>query len=629
MKALETIVNINRNINQWATNAGCVGLILIMLLPVVDVVSRWFFNSPVPGGVELVELLLVIIVMSSVAWCALQDGHVALTFIVDRLPLKAGNVFQGVTQVLSIITCTLLFYQNFLQAGITASHKVTTGILFIPHSPFLYLISAGYLLLTVALLQKLLVGLTVKDSPQERLWPRALLVIGISAVLVATAVGFYQFTDMSRMQFAFWVAIPLFVLILFSGMPVGFTLALIGFLGMAYLKGPDAAMQSLRAAPFNTAGNYSFSVVPLFVFMGILAFQTKISTDLYNAAYKWVGSFHGGLAISTVGACAGFAAICGESLAASLTMGTTALPEMKRFKYDPGLAAGSVAVGGTLGVLIPPSLVFILYALLADQSVGELFIAGIIPGIILTILLMGYIYIRCLITPSMGPPAPATPLREKITSTWQVWPVVVVFVLVIGGIYGGFFTPTEAGAVGAFTMFVMGIVKRRLSLAGLIEALRESMKLVAMGFTILIGANIFGYFLAVSKVPIFMASYVASLPLSPTWIMVVILLIYLLLGCLMPAIPMVILTVPIFFPSIKALGFDPIWFGVITALMFEAAVVTPPVGINVFGLAGVAKDIPMQTIFRGVMPFMLCIFLCIALLMAFPGIVTFLPRLLR
>jgi tripartite ATP-independent transporter DctM subunit len=398
---------------------------------------------------------------------------------------------------------------------------------------------------------------------------------------------------------------------------------------MAYLKGPDAAMQTLRAAPFNTAGNYSFSVVPLFVLMGILAFYTKISTDLYNSAYKWVGSLHGGLAMSTVGACAGFAAICGESLAASLTMGTTALPEMKRFNYAPGLAAGSVAVGGTLGVLIPPSLVFILYALLADQSVGELFIAGILPGIILTILLMGYIYIRCRITPAMGPPAPSVRLFDKVASTWQVWPVVVVFVLVIGGIYGGFFTPTEAGAVGAFTMLVTGLFKRRLNMRDFIKALRSSMNLVAMGFTILIGANIFGYFLAVSKVPIFMASYVASLPLTPIWIMIIILLIYLFLGCLMPAIPMVILTVPIFFPSVKALGFDPIWFGVITALMFEAAVITPPVGINVFGLAGVDKDIPMETIFKGVLPFMICIFLCIALLIAFPSIVTFLPQVLR
>lgn len=628
MKALNRLIQVNQKVAEWATAVGCVCLVCIVLLPVVDITSRWLFNAPVPGGIEIVELLLLIVVMSAIAWCALQDGHVALSFVVDRFPPLARFLFEGVTQILSIIIIGLLCYQNFVQAGITASQHETTGVLFIPYSPFIYLISAGYLLLVVVLIQKLLVSLTTRNSDDRRLWPRTLLLFIIAGILVALALCFYEFTDMSRMDFAFWVAIPLFVIVLFSGMPVGFTLALMGFVGMAYLKGPEAAMQTLRAAPFSTAANYAFCVVPLFVLMGILAFYTKISTDLYEAAHKWVGALHGGLAMATIGACAGFAAICGESLSASLTMGTTALPEMKRFKYSPGLAAASVAVGGTLGVLIPPSLVFILYALLANQSVGELFIAGIVPGIILTLLLMGYVYIRCRITPALGPPGEKSQIKEKISHTWKVWPVVFVFFLVIGGIYGGFFTPTEAGAVGAFAMLVLGIFKKRMSWSGFMESLRGSMNLVAMAFTILIGANIFGYFLAVSKVPIFMASYVSSLPLPPVMIIIVILLIYLFLGCLMPAIPMVILTVPIFFPSVKALGFDPIWFGVITALMFEAAVITPPVGINVFGLAGVAREIPMESIFKGVMPFLLCILVCIALLIAFPSIVTFLPRLI-
>jgi len=385
----------------------------------------------------------------------------------------------------------------------------------------------------------------------------------------------------------------------------------------------------MGSIPYNTASHYEFSVIPLFVLMGEFCFFSGIGRDLYDMAYKWVGPLPGGLSMGTVCACGGFAAVCGDSMATAVTMGTVALPEMKRYKYNPRLAVGSVAAGGTLGVLIPPSLAFILYAVITDQSIAALFMAGIVPGILLIGLFMATIYLRAFRNPDLGPPGPRTTFKEKVVSLKGVWATLVLFVGVMGGMYIGAFTPTEGGGIGAFGAFVIGVARRRLNWKGFLSSLLEAGRITGTCLSILIGANIFGYFLAASKLPLELADFVVALPVPAVFILTAILVIYLLLGCLMPAIPMLILTVPIFFPVVMAMGYNPIWFGVIMVLMFEMAVITPPMGINVLALQTVVDDVSLADMFRGVLPFLFAMIACVILLILFPKIPTFLPELLR
>jgi len=420
--------------------------------------------------------------------------------------------------------------------------------------------------------------------------------------------------------------IILFVAFLFR-LPVYASLILAGFVGMCYLRGTSAGLSIMGSSPFATASHYTFSVIPLFVLMGEFCFYSGLGRDLYEMGYKWVGQLPGGLSMGTIAACGGFAAVCGDSMATAVTMGTVALPEMKRYQYDSRLAVGCVAAGGTLGVLIPPSLAFILYALLTDQSIATLFIAGILPGILLVFLFMASIYIRARRDPSLAPPGPSTTMREKIASLRGVWATLALFALVIGGMYGGVFTPTEGGGIGASGALVIGLARRRLNWKGILSSLLEAGKISGVCISILVGAQIFGYFLAASKLPMELADFVTRIAVPNIMILVIILVIYLLLGCLMPAIPMLILTVPIFYPVITAMGYDPIWFGVIMVLMFEMAVITPPMGINVLALQAVTDDVNVGVMFRGIFPFLGVMMLCVAILILLPEITLILPRL--
>jgi len=414
-----------------------------------------------------------------------------------------------------------------------------------------------------------------------------------------------------------------------AGLPVFLSLLLVGFLGMCYLRGAPAGLSLMGSIPFNTSSHYEFSVIPLFVLMGEFCFYSGIGRDLYNMAYKWVGALPGGLAMGTVTACGGFAAVCGDSMATAVTMGTVAIPEMKRYNYNPKLATGCVAAGGTLGVLIPPSLAFILYAVITNQSIATLFMAGIIPGILLISLFLVSIYFRALRDPKLGPPGPSTTFKEKLISLKGVWATLVLFVGVMGGMYVGAFTPTEGGGIGAFGALIIGVARRRLNGTKILASLLEAGRITGTCLSILIGANVFGYFLAASKVPIVLADFVTTLPIPSILILVAILIIYLFLGCLMPAIPMLILTVPIFYPVVLAMGYNPIWFGVVMVLMFEMAVITPPMGINVLALQTVVDDVSLSDMFRGVMPFLLVMMVCVVIIIIFPQIATILPDLIE
>ena len=418
-------------------------------------------------------------------------------------------------------------------------------------------------------------------------------------------------------------------LLLFLGMPIAFALMFVGFAGISYLTSIEAALPIAARTVYEVSAYYPYTVIPLFIVMGGFAGSSGMTKDLYITFDKWFRKLPGGLGIATIGACAGFAAVSGSSVATAATMGTVALPEMKRFNYHPRLATGSIAAGGTLGFLIPPSIGFIVYGMLTEQSIGKLLVAGMIPGLLLALAYIGIIIAMVKLNPSLAPTIPeSVSWREKFSSLMGVWEPLAVFLLVMGGIYGGFFTPTEAGAIGATVLFLISILKGKLNRQNLVEALLEAVRISVMVLFLVAGANVFSYFLALSTIPMQVATWAAGLEVSPYLIHTIIVIIYLFLGCFLDAISMMVLTMPVIFPVILALNFDPIWFGVIAVLMMEAGLITPPMGLNIFTVAGVAKDTPVETIFRGVAPFLLSIFALVILITLFPGLALFLPNMM-
>lgn len=423
------------------------------------------------------------------------------------------------------------------------------------------------------------------------------------------------------------IGFSIFFLLLFLGMPIGFGMALIGFCGAVTMMSPGAGFNVLGIFPYQYSASYTFAVIPLFVLMGEIAFQSGFGRDLYSGVHKLLAGLPGSLAMATVGACAFFGAICGSSTATAATMASVALPEMKKFKYSIKLATGTIASAGTLGILIPPSIIFVIYGIMTEQSIGKLFMAGFLPGLLEAFLYMVTIYGLVKIHPDWAPPAPRTSMRERILGLRNTWPVFVLFIVVVGGIYVGFFTPTEASGVGVLGAFLIMLHRRQFTRQNIIGSLLNTGRTTGMIFLILIGAMIMNYWLGISEIPIRMAEFVGNLPIPPLGILASILFIYIILGCLMDSMPMILLTIPIFYPITVKMGFDPIWFGVLVVRVVEIGLITPPIGLNVFIIQGIAK-VPALEIFRGVMPFIVSDIFCVILLVAFPQIALFLPSLM-
>ena len=423
--------------------------------------------------------------------------------------------------------------------------------------------------------------------------------------------------------------IILLLVLFFLGMPVGFTMAVVGFCGFWYVVSLKAALNVISTDLWFTFSKYGLTVIPLFVLMGYLAFNAGIGERLYEAAYKWVGHWPGGLAIATIAADELFAAICGSNTATAATMGAVALPQMKKYRYDTRLSSGTVATGGTLGVVMPPSVVIIVIGLQTEQSIVKLFLGGILPAILLGILFVLTIIILCRINPKFGPAGPKTSFNEKINSLPGVIEAIAIFVLVMGGLFVGLFTPTEAGATGVFCTFLVTAATRRLTWNGLISSITETLKVSCMVFVLVTGAIIFGRFLAVTRIPFMVADFAAALPVSPFTILTFVLLIYLIGGCVMDALGFLVLTIPIFFPLGMALGFDPIWYGIILTMVTTLGAITPPVGVNIYVVKALAPEIGIGTIFKSVSFFLLACIISIVILIIFPQIVLVIPEMLH
>ena len=605
--------------------------LLMAIGMVVDLVSRMVFQKPLSGMIELQTFMLVIMAFFSIAYTLLKNQHVSVDLITSVLSDHVNSFLQS---VFSIWGAFIFAAMSWLTASRAIEAFEREEIADITRMPFwvLYAVtSLGTLLLALALLAALfthLSGLYQHHKGRLKFW------IVFGAILLISIVGIYS-ADILKAAFGEFssatvgIIYTLFLMaILLLGFPVGFSMAFAGLTGLMYLIGHEVAFNVAKINTYDAVANYFFVVIPFFLLMGFLILHAGIGAKLYNAGIKVFGRLPGGLAIGTVAGCGGFAAICGESVAAAATMGSISVPEMKKYDYDDSLATGAVAAGGTLGILIPPSIGFVVYGIITEQSIGKMFMAGIIPGIILTLGFALAVYVQCVINPKLGPKSEKFTAKEIAWSIFNVWPVAALFAAVIGGIYSGILTPTEAGGIGASGALLIALFAPGFNRHKLFNALLEATTTSAMIFTILIGVGLLGYFVTLTDLPLSFANFLKGLDVSRYVIYVLILVLYLILGMVMNIIPMMMLTLPILFPTVIGLGFDPIWFGVIMVIMMEMGQITPPIGINVFVIHGVAKkyNVSMATIYRGIIPFVIVELLVILLLTIFPGITLWLPN---
>ncbi len=421
------------------------------------------------------------------------------------------------------------------------------------------------------------------------------------------------------------VGAAVLLVLMFMGMPIGFVMLVTGFVGFAYLVTFDGALQVATSVPYTLVTSYDYAVLPLFLLMAEICMAAGMGQSLYRLVYVWVGRMRGGLAIASLGACAFFSAASSSSIATAATVGLVAVPEMRKYNYQSGLATGCLAAGGGLGILIPPSGLLIMYGIMTQQSITKLFIAGLVPGILLTLMFMAMIYIRARFNPELAPAGPKTSLKEKMAATTDSIEMIALLALVIVGLIIGWFTPTEAGAAGALGALVLSLIRRRLSLKGFMTALVNALRTTGMIFIILMGALVFNSFLAISTIPMELAGWVTGLGLPPVVVTILVIILYLLLGTFIDEVSLVLLTIPVFYPLMVELGYDPIWFGIIIVMVVEMGMISPPVGMTIYVIKGIAPDIPIGTIFRGVIPFLLVDVVLVALIIIFPAIVLFLP----
>jgi C4-dicarboxylate transporter DctM subunit len=607
--------------------AGAAQLLVMMALVVLDVLLRQLFGRPIMGAYELVQFSLLVLVYFALPESFAKHAHIRMTLVIDRLPAGARRGCEVFSLSLSLGFLALIAWRNVAKSVLVGRAGATSLLMGIPLAPFHAVLAFSCALSCLVLagrLQRAVKALARSVAPAGLL--AALLAAPALAVL---AVGLAA-AGVSPPPFVLGLAaVSALFLLLAGGLPIAFSMGIVGLIGFCFLGGPGTGLSQLEMVPFRVGTEYILSVVPLFLLMGQFSYTSGLSQELYDTSYTWLGHLPGGLAMATVVGCAAFAAISGSSVATTVTIGVVALPAMRRYRYSPRLALGSIAAGGTIGILIPPSIVFILYGILTEQSIGKLFLAGMLPGLLSVALYMLAIALQVKLNPSLGPRGPGSTFAEKLRSLRKTWGMLLLFVLVLGGIYTGFFTPTEAGAVGACGAFILAAVRKRITRKNLMTCLVETGRTTSILVIIFVGAMLFNYFLALTNLPMELAALIVEHSISRQATLIAILAVYLLLGSIMDPGSMIILTIPIFFPIVRTLGFDPIWFGVLVVVLAEIGCITPPVGINVFAVKGVDPTVSLATVFRGVLPFWAADILRLALLVVFPQISLFLPSLLN
>jgi tripartite ATP-independent transporter DctM subunit len=592
----------------------------------LDVVLRFTISGAFPGVIEIEEFMLCIIIFFGLAFIQWRGDHIKIDFVTKRFPRWVCSLLEVTMYSASLILFVLMSIHLYEDGVKKIAGNEISFSLDIPIGYFRYVAAFGAAVLALNVLSSLLQAILKVIEEKRSAWLPLPLLVGCGLMLLPLMGYFPENLEGAPAGMA---GMGLLFVLMFLGMPIGFGMAIAGLLGMFVVyQDPGPALGMLAIASYAKASHYMFTVVPLFILMGQFAYHSGISEDLFKTGQVWMGRLPGGLAMSSVAGCAGFAAVCGDSLATAVTMGTVALPSMKENKYDMSLATGSLAAGGTLGILIPPSAAFIFYAIVTEESIGKLFMAGILPGIMLTSVFMLIIFIRSSLNPQLAPPGPTTTLREKIISLKGVVGMLSLFLLIMGGIVGGIFSPVEGGAVGAVGAFVYAGIKKRLSMDIIKQSLFGTLAITCKLLMILMGVGILGYFLAGTRLPFEMAEFIIGMEVNRYLVFAGVIAMFVVLGCVLNVIPMILLVLPTVFPTITALEFDPIWFGVICVLVMEMGQITPPIGVNVFAISSVAKDVPMEKIFSGILPFFLGMIICVILLLLFPIIALFLPNLL-
>lgn len=602
-------------------------LVLIMALVItVDVVMRTLGGVPLAWAIEMEQFMLAMVVFLSVAYTLTKNGHVNIDLFSTKFSPNTKSIVESMMILLGIFFFSVIAVENFLKLMESYHLDEMAEISKFPIWPFLGIIVLGSILTILVLVINLLKSIAAVFTHIAKPWFWLGFIVVISTALMVMPYLLNALSIEVGNFEAGLLGIIFLMVLMFLGPPIGFAMGFVGIIGNWYISGFETSLGIVKLVTYDTVADYFFCVAPLFILMGFLCYASGLSGKLYDAGYKWFGSFRGGLSISTIFGCAGFSAICGGSLETAATIGSVALPEMKKYKYSDSLATGCLAAGGTLGILIPPSMGFIIYGILTEQSIAALFMAGILPGILLAGLFAVGISIQCRLNPELGPAGPKTTLREKLIASKGVWPVAVLFLLVIGGLYRGFFTPTEAGGIGAAGALIIALFSKVLTWEKLVKAFLDTAQMTSMIFIIFIGVVILGYFISLSDIPLKLSSFIVSLNVSRYVILILILFLYVILGMLMNIVPMIMITLPIIYPTVTALGFDPIWFGVIMVIMMEMGQITPPVGMNVFVISGIARDVPMATVFRGIVPFIFIEIVVLIILILFPDIALYLPN---
>jgi len=615
-----------RPTTRLSNYVACAALSVMPILVLLDVTLRGAFNRSLLGGIEIQEFLMAILIFFGLAAAELEGGgHIQIDLLLGKLSGISRTATETFLYTVSVLT--LFFMSSQLVAlGIKRLHNnEMSKALEVPIWIFCILGALGAFLLAFVLLLRFLRALQ-RSAEHGRLgWSITALWVG--CILFFGPMLGLRPAGLSGAANGLFGMILLFAL-LFLGVPVGFGMALTGFLGLiAIHQAVPPSLAMLGIGSYDTASSYMLTVVPLFILMGELAYHSGISNELFDTASKWFGRARGGIAMSAVAGCAGFAAVCGDSLATAVTMGTLAIPEMKKKNYEMGLATGALAAGGTLGIMIPPSVGFIFYGIVTEESIGKLFVAGIIPGIILAALFITYIAIIVRLKPETAPRGEPTTIKEKLISLKGVMGILILFIVILGGMLSGVFNAIEGGAIGAIGAFVYGLAKRRVSFQVLFASLKSTLNITCKLLMILMGVGILGYFLAATRLPFALSELITGLGVNRYIIFALVIFFFLILGCLLNVIPMILLVLPTIFPTVIALGFDPIWFGVVTVLMMEAGQITPPIGVNVFAISA-ASGVPMYTVFRGIFPFFICMLVLLVLLTIFPQMALYLPRVL-
>lgn len=606
------------------SKANWLAYIAVALMPILifsDVVGR-LKGVGVPGALELQENLLVLTTYGLMGWLQARDRQMSIDFVYKHMRggMKSwADVFVACMTLIILGVLSWESFQTFLTKMGTLSME-----LYLPLELYYWMPVFG---LTLTLLVVALQAVRHIVGALREGYPRSVVLALAVAAALAYLPFWYRESDYEVSSLVLGgIAFLLLFFFLFMKMPIGWTMCTIGAMGsIAIYRTVNAALAVVGSTPYSATASYNLVALPLFVLMGCLILYSGISVDLFNSANKWIGHMPGGMGMAGVAGCTGFAAVCGDSLSTAVTMGSVSLPEMQRLKYDPALSTGALAAGGTLGILIPPSSGFIIYGIVTEVSIGRLFMAGLLPGLLLAGLFMAYIYITALRHPEMAPRGPKYSLGEKVRSSLGLLPILALFVLVLGSIVVGICSPTEGGAVGVAGAFIYALVRGKLNKANLLASLEETAVLTSRIMCIMMGVGVLGFFFAQSRLPFLLADFIQALEFNKYVIFAIIVVIYIILGCMMNVIPMLMLTLPSIFPTVLALGFDPVWFGVVSVMIMEMGQITPPVGVVVFALAGVAKGISMETIFRGIVPFVALMIVGVILVTVFPGLATWLP----